>query len=182
MKIRTWAVPLSAAAAGLCLPAVLLLGETASAAPAHVVPAQCASSSILETWFAPEGDGFAGGVGYVAEFSNIGHATCTVQGWPVLKLTRNGHQIGLRARNNGSSAPLVTLKVGQTAHAVFTITDASNICTPVATNAITISQPAEPQETSPVSFRLPSAACPHVATIHTNPIRPGIGIPRFTTS
>ena len=83
----------------------VLLPAAASAAPARTAPARTtaaaapACSTSLETWFAPEGDGYAGGVVYVVEFSNIGTATCTVTGYPTVKLTENGTQVGLKASN-----------------------------------------------------------------------------------
>ena len=108
----------------------VLLPAAASAAPARSAPARSAAAAApacntsLETWFAPEGNGYAGGAVYVVEFSNIGKATCTVTGYPTVKLTENGTQVGLKATTSGAAPATVTLKPGQTAHIALTIRDA----------------------------------------------------------
>ena len=119
----------------------VLLPAAASAAPARTAPARTtaaaapACSTSLETWFAPEGDGYAGGIVYVVEFSNIGTATCTVTGYPTVKLTENGTQVGLKARTSSVTPATVTLHPGQTAHVTLTIGDAgasAGRCPPTA--------------------------------------------------
>ena len=166
----------------------VLLPAAASAAPARTAPARAhtaaaaaapACSTSLETWFAPEGDGYAGGVVYVVEFSNIGTATCTVTGYPTVKLTENGTQVGLKARTSSATPATVTLHPGQTAHVVLTIGDAGASCRPLPTNGLSV-QP--PGNTQAPNFPLRGSACRHKSTTRVTPISPGVGIPHYTNS
>ena len=161
----------------------VLLPAAASAAPARTAPARTAAaaapacSTSLETWFAPEGDGYAGGLVYVVEFSNIGTATCTVAGYPTVKLTENGTQVGLKARTSSATPAPVTLKPGQTAHVTLTISDAGASCRPLPTNGLSV-QP--PGKTQAPNFPLRSSACRHKSTTGVTAINPGVGIPHYT--
>jgi len=167
-------------AAGIALAApAILLTMAASALPVHPTaasPPACGKS--LETWFAPEGDGFAGGAGYVVEFSNTGKATCTVKGYPTVKLTENGKQVGLKATHSSHAPATVTLKRGQTAHVVLIIRDAGVICKPVPTNGLYVRPPGKTQASD---FGLTAfGACRGKSTMGVYAISPGVGIPGFT--
>jgi len=154
----------------------IMLPVGAAAAPARPgAPPACRAS--LETWFAPEGNGFAGGATYVVEFSNIGTTTCTVRGYPTVKQLENGTQAGLKATDIGPAPATVTLKQGQTAHVALTI-HAPASCTPVPTNQLRV-QP--PGNTSARVFSLVAfGACRHMSTMDVDAINPGVGIPFFT--
>jgi Domain of unknown function (DUF4232) len=176
MKLTHWL----AAGVALATP-VMLLSAAAAAAPAHPgVTSAPACGTSLETWFAPEGDGFAGGAGYVVEFSNIGSAACTVTGFPTVKLTENGKQVGLKATTTGPAPATVTLKPGQTAHVAVIIHDAGAICAPAPTNGLSVRPPGAAQASD---FALTAfGACPGKSTMSVDAINPGTGIPHFTTS
>jgi hypothetical protein len=167
-------------AAGIALTApAILLTATASTALAHptATPVRACSGS-LETWFAPEGDGFAGGASYVVEFSNTGKSTCTVKGIPKVTLTENGKQVGLRASKFGSAPTTVTLRPGWTAHVALVITDAGAICKPVPTNGLSVHPPGK---TRAGHFGLTAfGACPGKSTMRVDAIRRGVGIPAYT--
>lgn len=167
-----------AAAVALAAPAILL-SAAASAAPAHSGRTSApACGASLETWFAPEGDGFAGGSVYVVEFSNIGSATCTVTGYPTVKLTENGNQAGLKATTFGPAPATVTLHQGQTAHIALIIQDAGALCTPVATNGLSVRPPGNTQSWH---FGLTAfGACRGKSTMSVDAINAGIGIPYYT--
>jgi hypothetical protein len=167
-----------AAAVAVAAPA-LLLSAAASAAPAHrAVTSVPACGASLETWFAPEGDGFAGGAGYVVEFSNIGSTTCTVTGYPTVKLTENGTQVGLKATPFGPAPATVTLQRGQTAHVALIIHDASAFCKPAPTNGLSV-QP--PGGAPAAGFALTAfGACPGKSTMAVDAANPGTGIPHYT--
>jgi Protein of unknown function (DUF4232) len=154
----------------------IALASAASATPAAISAPACGNS--LETWFAPEGSGFAGGIVYVVEFSNIGKATCTVKGFPTVKLTSNGKQVGFKATDGGAAPATVTLKSGQTSHVVLTIMDAGALCKPVPTNGLSVQPPGQSQA---ASFALASAACRGKSTMGVDAINPGTGVPHFTT-
>jgi hypothetical protein len=147
------------------------------ARPATTSVPACGTS--LETWFAPDGDGFAGGASYVVEFSNIGKATCTIRGYPTVKLPENGTQAGLRATTFGAAPATVTLKQGQTVHVALIIRDASAICKPVPANGLRVQPPGKTQARD---FRLTAfGARRGKSTMSVDAVNPGIGIPHFTT-
>jgi uncharacterized protein DUF4232 len=162
------------AALALAAPAIAL-ASAASAEPAATSVPACGGS--LETWFAPEGDGFAGGIVYVVEFSNIGKTTCTVKGFPTVKLTSKGKQVGFKATDVGAAPATVTLKSGQTSHIVLTIHNASAVCKPVPTNGLSVQQPGQSHAQI---FALASAACRGKSTTSVDAINPGTGVPHFT--
>jgi hypothetical protein len=163
------------AALALAAPALLL----SAAAPAHPgVTSAPACGASLETWFAPEGDGFAGGAGYVVEFSNIGGATCTVTGYPTAKLTENGTQVGLKATTAGPAPVTVTLKPGQTAHVALIIQDAGAFCQPAPANGLSVQPPGAIQ--APDFALTAFGACPGKSTMSVDAINPGTGIPHYT--
>jgi hypothetical protein len=167
-----------AAAVALAAPAILL-SAAASAAPAHSsVTSAPACGASLETWFAPEGDGFAGGAVYVVEFSNVGGATCTVEGYPTVKLTENGPQVGLKAGLSGPAPAPVTLHQGQTAHVALIIQDAGALCAPVPTDGVSVQAPGSTQGQD---FALTAfGACRGKSTMAVDAINPGTGIPGYT--
>ena len=75
----------------------------------------------MEVWTALPGDGYAGGVFYDLEFSNVGRHTCTLRGYPRVVAVSGGHQVG-RGASHGSQKPLmVTLRPGATAHALLQV-------------------------------------------------------------
>ena len=167
-----------AAAVALAAPAIVL-SAAASAAPAHpgAISAPACGAS-LETWFAPEGDGFAGGASYVVEFSNIGGVTCTVTGFPTVKLTENGTQVGLKATPSGAAPATVTLHQGQTAHIALIIHDAGAFCTPVPANGLSVQAPGSTQAQD---FALTAfGACRGKSTTSVDAVNPGTGIPHYT--
>lgn len=138
-----------------------------------------ASGSGFTTWFPPQGDGFAGGVGYVLEFSNTGTSVCKVDGFPKVTVTENGTQVGLKAATGGPAPAPVRLAVGQTAHAVLIVRDAGAVCQPHPTNGLKV-QPAG--ATQPVTFPFASSACPGRSTMSVDRISFGTGIPSYTIS
>jgi hypothetical protein len=172
---------LTGVAAIACAAALIPVGAlaaTAAPAAAHPAKAAPACSSSLLTWFAPEGDGFAGGAVYVVEFSNTGTAACTVKGYPAVKLTENGKQEGLKATTGGTAPATVTLKPRQTAHVALTIHDAAALCRPVNSNGLSVQPPGQTQawDFPLVAF----GACPGKSTMDVDAINPGVGIPFYT--
>jgi Protein of unknown function (DUF4232) len=155
---------------------------SAQAAPVGPVATPSCSASAafgsgFTTWFPPQGDGFAGGVGYVLEFSNTGTSVCTVDGFPKVTLTENGRQVGLKAATSGSVPVPVRLAVGRTSHAVLIVHDAGAICRPHPTNGLRV-QP--PGATQPVTFPFAGGACPGRSTMSVDRISFGTGIPSYT--
>jgi len=107
-------------------------GHPASAA-STTLP-NCAASE-LGVWVAADyGQGALGSTFLPLEFTNVGHRTCTLSGYPAAAaLDRNMHQLGPAAIRNHLITPrTVTLAPGQTAHAVLQYVQAVATNCPVA--------------------------------------------------
>jgi len=153
-------------------------GGVGATTAASMPRAACGGS--LETWFAPEGNGYAGGAQYVVEFSNVGRTTCTVRGYPTAKLTENGMQVGLKStRDPLVPVKTVTLAPGRTAHVALFITDAGAVCHPVATNGLSIRPPGvmHASHFPLVAF----GGCPGRSTLRVDAVHAGVGIPYYSS-
>jgi hypothetical protein len=163
----------------IALLALTLTGAGGARAATAISPAHARCGGNLLTWFPPQGNGYAGGAGYVVEFSNIGRLACSVKGYPTVKLTENGRRVGLKSRHD----PLVpvrrvTLRPGQTAHVVLFITDAGVLCRPSPTNGLSVRPPGSARV---ARFPLVAfGACPGKSTLRVDAINPGVGIPFYT--
>jgi hypothetical protein len=113
------------ACAAILLPATALAAPAHPAAPATSAAPKCALSD-LSVWLGIPGDSAAGSTFYQLEMSNISHHSCTLIGFPgVSAVGLGGHQLGSAAtRDHGDPKLLVTLRRGDTAHAVLQIVDA----------------------------------------------------------
>jgi hypothetical protein len=172
--------------AGVSLSAVAVLATTAalatsaaSAAPSHAAIGACHSPS-MEVWTGEPGDGFAGGVAWEVEISNIGHHACTLFGYPgVSELNGNGHQVGLPASHSGPKF-LVTIPVAGTAHFLLTVHDPAIACpasTPVHGVELRVFAPGQfNAERTPFSLAL----CPHRVNMEVDAVHAGTGIPGFS--
>lgn len=172
------------AMAAIALPAAALASSAGHAAPARAAaaPARAAAaacqSAKTRVWSAAQGDGGAGSVRYQIEISNIGHATCTLLGYPgVSELNIHGHQVGLPARHTGQRI-LVTVRPGGTAHFVLIVTDAGAVCRhPLNGSELRVFPPG--QRASQV-LEFPAQMCPHRSTMSVDAVHPGTGIPFFS--
>lgn len=109
-------------------------GQGHSAAAASTTLPRCAAPQ-LGVWVAADyGQGATGNTFIPLEFTNVGHRTCTLRGFPaVAALGRNGHRLGPAATRNHLFAPrTVTLAPGRTAHAVLQYIQAVATNCPVA--------------------------------------------------
>jgi Domain of unknown function (DUF4232) len=114
---------ITAIAAVLALTAVTWAATAAGgrATGATLSLPRCAPSD-LGVWVAVDyGQGAAGSTFLPLEFTNVGHRTCTLRGFPaVTAIARNGHQLGpAAARSNLIKPRTITLAPGRTAHAVL---------------------------------------------------------------
>jgi hypothetical protein len=119
--------------AAVVIPTAALAASGSPAKPALAAQSAAAAAprcgtAALTAWLGIPGDGYAGGVTYQLELSNISDHTCTLYGFPgVSALASGGHQLGRAAgRGNPNSNRLVTLGRGATAHAELQITDVAN--------------------------------------------------------
>ena len=87
---------------------------------------QCTAAHTV-AWLGIPGSGAAGSTFYPPEFSNVGHRTCFLFGYPgVSAISAAGRRIGPPARHTGRRH-LVTLRPGGTAHAILQVVEAGNI-------------------------------------------------------
>lgn len=108
---------------------------TPSAAP-RVVVATCTTGQVV-SWLNTSGNGYAGGIGYELEFTNVSAHACTLYGFPgVSAVTRAGHQLGGAATRNGPRTRAVVVKPGRTARALLQVTFTGNF-TPSACKPVT---------------------------------------------
>lgn len=182
-----WTTPderrLAAGAALVCaailLPAAALAASQASATPAHLAAVPRCHGAIgprgMEVWTALPGDGYAGGVFYDLEFSNVGRHTCTLRGYPRVVAVSGGHQVG-RGASHGSQKPLmVTLRPGATAHALLQV--AIPGCAGPVSAEIYVYPPGQAYQQTDIT----ASICRHGPTqLGVTQIRSGVGIPFYT--
>ena len=165
------------------IPAAALATASSPAAAAHQTAAalpHCAAGTVSHpqtfVWLATPGDGFAGGVSYSLEFSNVSHSACTLQGTPkIVAIRGNGQQVG-PAVGGGMAGQLITLQPGETAHVVMNVLAPANCAHPV--NATLYAYP--PGQAQRQSTRLTQGFCPNEAPVGVDSMHPLAGIPFYT--
>jgi hypothetical protein len=170
--------------AAACVAALALgVGLAAASTRAHVASAAPCTTGHLEVWLGDgEGGGTAGHIYYPLEFSNVGHSSCTLYGFPGLSAWGgpNASRIGLPATRDAGPHTTVTLAPNGTAHAIFAIAEAGAVCPkPVAAAGLTVYPPGQ-KTAQQVEF--PFQACPHASVMFVEPVRAGVGIPGYTGS
>jgi hypothetical protein len=166
------------------IPAAALAAASSPAAAAHQTAAalpHCAAGTLSHpqtfVWLATPGDGFAGGVSYALEFSNVSHSACTLQGTPkIVAIRGNGQQVG-PAVGGGSTGQLITLQPGETAHVLMNVLAPGNCAHPV--NATLYAYP--PGQAQRQSTRLTQGFCPNEAPVGVDSMHPLAGIPFHTS-
>jgi Protein of unknown function (DUF4232) len=149
---------------------------SSSSAPAG--PPACPTSSLQVKLGV--GQGYAGGVYVVIDFTNTGASTCSLFGYPGVSLVKGPPytQIGLAAkRSTTTPKALVTLAPGATANALLQIVDALNYpsanCGPTKATALKIYPP---NQTEPVYLPNTSSGCAKpVQIMYIGAVRPGSG-------
>jgi hypothetical protein len=122
------------------------------------------------------------------EFSNIGPTTCTLNGIAsVWAVNRALVQLGKPATRQGSSSA-VTLAPDGTAHAILGVADTGALCPGQAVQAtgLRVIPPGQSLTTAvgekdAIEY-FPVEVCAHQSSMHVEPVRPGTGIPLYTTS
>ena len=146
--------------------------------PAAAGAAACPTSSLRVKQGV--GQGYAGGVYVVLDFTNTSGSTCTLYGYPGVSLVSGPPymQIGLAAKRSTSTPrKLVTLAPGATANALLQIVDALNYppasCGPTKATALKIYPP---NQTVPVYLPDTSSGCTKpVQIMYIGAVRPGSG-------
>jgi hypothetical protein len=182
---------LAVTAAAVAIPTTALAASGTPAKPAAAaraaaaaIPPRCGTAA-LTAWLGIPGDGYAGGVGYQLELSNISNHTCSLYGFPgVSALAPGGHQLG-RAANRGHAVPnrLVTLGRGATAHAELQITDVTafppSSCGKTTAVALRVYPPGATRSLEiPLTFQACGKSGP--VYLHVGTTEGGTGIPGFS--
>jgi hypothetical protein len=182
---------LAVTAAAVAIPTTALAASGSPAKPAAAaraaaaaIPPRCGTAA-LTAWLGIPGDGYAGGVGYQLELSNISNHTCSLYGFPgVSALAPGGHQLG-RAANRGHAVPnrLVTLGRGATAHAELQITDVTafppSSCGKTTAVALRVYPPGATRSLEiPFTFQACGKSGP--VYLHVGTTEGGTGIPGFS--
>jgi hypothetical protein len=173
----------AAAIAGLaCSAALVPVALAGAAGPAHAAAVGPCSTGHLAIWLGDgEGGGTAGRTYYPLEFSNVGHSSCTLYGYPgVSAWGLDGKQIGVPASNSGASHSTVTITPGGTAHALLAIADWGALCSK-SVSALGL-KVYPPGQKGAQTFSFPLAVCASRSVLVSGPVRAGVGIPGYTTS
>ena len=149
-----------------------------SSSSAPTGPPACPTSSLQVKLGV--GQGYAGGVYVVIDFTNTGASTCSLFGYPGVSLVKGPPytQIGLAAKRSTTTPKvLVTLAPGATANALLQIVDALNYpsatCGPTKATALKIYPP---NQTEPVYLPNTSSGCAKpVQIMYIGAVRPGSG-------
>jgi hypothetical protein len=165
-----------------CGAAAIPVALAAAAGRAHAAGLASCTSSNTRVWL---GDGGGGGTAgrtyYPLEFSNVGHSSCTLNGYPgVSAWASGGKQAGVAATRNGAAQGSVILASGATVHALISIADWGALCSkPVDALGLKVYPPGQ---TVAQTLQFPLQVCASRSVLATGPIRPGVGIPGYTTS
>jgi hypothetical protein len=141
----------------------------------------CRTTNLV-IWRGAPGDGVTGGTYHELEFTNVGSAACTLDGYPrVIGVDRGGAQLGRAAGHDAYAAPsAVVLRPGTTAHAVLRISDVGDFspasCHPTRAVGVKVFPPGRPRGTVvPLRFEACSASGPTYLTVRV--VRPRVGVP-----
>lgn len=145
-------------------------------AAARTVPACHAASTRV--WYGLPAEHATSKAFYELQISNVGRSACTFFGFPgVSALDKNGNQVGRPATTYGHRIG-VTLRPGDTAHAVLVVINASVVCNhPVKATQIRVFPPGQFRAQS---VPLSSLGCPGKSVLRIDSVHPGAGIPFFS--
>jgi hypothetical protein len=186
LSIRQLTGMAAIACAAALIPAAALAATgtpTAPATPAHQTAAavpHCTAGTLGHQltfmWLAGHGDGYAGGVVYPLEFSNVSPHVCTLQRPPrVVAIGGNGQQVGL-ASGGGTAGRLITLRPGATAHVALNVLAPANCEHPVnATLYVSLPGQAQRQPTD-----ITQEFCPNTAPVVVDSVHPLAAVPFHT--
>jgi Protein of unknown function (DUF4232) len=171
LTTRRIAAGISVVAAAVLLPAVALASSASPAAPAI---ARCTAHNT-QVWIGEPGDGTAGPIFFQLEFSNIGHAACSLTGYPGVSALRNGHIVGKPASHSGAIST-ITVPAGGTAHVVLGVTPGGFFCNhPVNADILKVFPPNQfgSQELPFATSQCPGKSAMKVDAMHANTGIPG---------
>jgi Protein of unknown function (DUF4232) len=171
------------ACAAVLIPAAALAATSSPAAPAAVASTPRCGTSGLVVWMDTQGNGAAGTVYYVLEFTNLSRQACTLHGTPgVSAVSLSGRQLGSPAGGDYTGdAPAVTLASGATAYVELQYSDvitANNHCKTLAAGLRVY----PPNQFASKVIPIPIVACTRSGLVymHVGPVQaappPGSGL------
>ncbi len=178
---RRLAVGAGLTAAAILLPAAALASSAAAGSTAQASqPAAVCAAANTHVWYGAPGVAATGHSFVEFQLSNVGHASCTLFGYPgVSALNSSGVEVGKPATHSGSKIT-VTLAPGATAHFVLTITDAFLVCAhPVHATQIRVFPPGQFHAQK---VPLATLQCVGKSLMKVDSVHPRAGIPGFSTS
>jgi hypothetical protein len=180
MKLTSHSARRFTVAGALICSAALLPNALASAAApvARAASAPACTNANTRVWLGDgEGGGTAGRTYYPLEFSNVGHHSCTLYGYPGVSAWSGGGTVSLPATRDTTSHATVTIKPAGTANAQIAIVDWGAICsTAVNADGLKIYPPGE---TMAQEIQFPFQTCASSSTLRVGPIVAGVGIPGY---
>ncbi len=171
---------LAALSAGVTVAALAGVGaSTALSAPAHAAASKC-TSAHTQIWLGDgRGGGTAGTTYYPLEFTNVGHSSCTLVGYPGVSAFGLGFKsIAGGSRHITLAHSTVTLAAGATAYALLGIEDWGAVCSK-AVNALGL-KVFGPNQKVAKGIDFPMKVCAHHSLLKVGPVRSGVGIPGFS--
>jgi len=178
MKLGSHARRRLAAAAAVAVAAIgVPVGALAASAPHSAAVARCNNGNTY-AWFADASNGTAGYIYYPVEFTNVGHSSCTLYGYPGFSAVNGkAKQIGPAAKRSGGTPHTVTLKPGQTASAMVGILPPGFV-TGCKTATAAGFRVYPPNETGgQLMLNLSFAVCTNKRTLTIGAVTKGIGVP-----
>lgn len=167
--------------------AVLIESANSTTSTAASPVASCRAAGT-EVWVPVEGAATAGPVYYQLEFSNVGHRTCTLRGYPsVWAVNAYGVKVGVPASHSGVPRTVV-LRPGATAHAVLGVATTGAVCGTfgVAAAGLRVVPPGQTLPKTPGERdwveHFPLQVCPIRSSMHVLPVHAGTGIPNYSFS
>ena len=171
--------------AAITIPAVAISASAASASPGTRAVSsetpQCRPNTNIIVWLGLNPDGAAAGTTfYPLEFSNVGvHTrTCWISGRPtVWAVAASNHKIGPNAGRMGGSGNRITLKPGQSAHALLGIVQKGFIagCTNATAAGLEVRLPGSTASSPIQSFTFP--ACTNKVFMRVDAFATKVAIP-----
>jgi hypothetical protein len=164
-------------AAIACVAAGAPVGALAASAPQTAAAAQCTNAHTY-VWLALAPEATAPTIYYPVEFTNIGHTTCTLYGYPgVSAVSAKLKQLGPAAERVTATRHTVTLKPGQTANAILGVAPPSVFagCHTRAADGLKVYPPNETGKQYVAWFSFP--ACSNKSVLTIRPVTKGIDVP-----
>jgi hypothetical protein len=186
---RRLAVGAAITCAAIVVPAAALATSAGQAAPGHPASAGAVTRCVNArpalrggafVWSANPGDGYAGGVSYELEITNVGTRACSLRGTPAMAaVLGNGHLAGGKPVPGSAKGRLIVLAPRATAHVGLTVVEAGAICSHPVTASITLYLPGQSRSQSTSMSAQVCSGMRGGGVLRASAIAAGTGIPLY---